>query len=55
MNYKYMNLHGFISPIAQTVTGLRRPSPREQELYEGIDREIIRIKLGREINVIREG
>lgn len=45
--YEYTQYQTY--PIAQPIVGFRVPSAREQELYEGIDREIARIKIVREM------
>jgi hypothetical protein len=45
----YRHEHAPIAPLASPCVGVRQLSEREKALYEGIDREIERLKLGASI------
>ena len=55
MDYMYERMFRQAQPIAQSVVGLRVPCQREQELYDGIDRELTRIRAARELRIHYEG
>ena len=44
MAYLYEHIARHVQLLAQPVVGCRVPSARERELYDGIDRELARIR-----------